>query len=84
MDFGNRDEYRLDGILDCDWRYVDLLWAGGDPCLIYFHEEVDPPCGEADSGGESYNTDKQPADCTFAQLEVVPPHELASIFATSR
>ena len=31
-----------------------------------------------------WRTDKQPADCTFAQLEVVPPHELASIFATSR
>jgi len=25
--------------------------------------------------------DKQPKDCTFAQLEVVPPHELAAIFA---
>ena len=25
--------------------------------------------------------DKQPRDCTFAQLEVVPPHELAAIFA---
>jgi ATP-dependent DNA ligase len=27
--------------------------------------------------------DKKPADCTYAQLEVVPPHELASIFAGS-
>ncbi len=25
--------------------------------------------------------DKQPADCTFAQLEVVPPHELETIFS---
>jgi ATP-dependent DNA ligase len=25
--------------------------------------------------------DKKPADCTYAQLEVVPPHELAQIFA---
>jgi ATP-dependent DNA ligase len=25
--------------------------------------------------------DKKPADCTYAQLEVVPPHELAAIFA---
>ena len=24
--------------------------------------------------------DKRPMDCTFAQLEVVPPHELAAIF----
>ena len=28
-----------------------------------------------------WRTDKSPRDCTFAQLEVVPPHELAAIFA---
>jgi ATP-dependent DNA ligase len=28
-----------------------------------------------------WRTDKKPADCTYAQLEVVPPHELAAIFA---
>jgi ATP-dependent DNA ligase len=28
-----------------------------------------------------WRTDKNPLDCTFAQLEVVPPHELAAIFA---
>jgi ATP-dependent DNA ligase len=28
--------------------------------------------------------DKRPRDCTFDQLEVVPPHELAAIFATGR
>jgi ATP-dependent DNA ligase len=27
-----------------------------------------------------WRTDKKPADCTYAQLEVVPPHELADIF----
>ncbi len=29
-----------------------------------------------------WRTDKTPRDCTFAQLEVVPAHELAAIFAT--
>ncbi len=29
-----------------------------------------------------WRADKPPRDCTYAQLEVVPPHELASIFAT--
>jgi ATP-dependent DNA ligase len=29
-----------------------------------------------------WRQDKRPSDCTFAQLEVVPPHELAAIFAT--
>lgn len=28
-----------------------------------------------------WRPDKRPADCTFAQLEVVAPHELAAIFA---
>jgi ATP-dependent DNA ligase len=31
-----------------------------------------------------WRTDKRPRDCTFAQLEVVAPHELAAIFATGR
>ena len=28
-----------------------------------------------------WRMDKRPEDCTYAQLEVVPPHELAAIFA---
>lgn len=28
--------------------------------------------------------DKRPADCTYAQLEVVPPHELGQIFSAGR
>jgi ATP-dependent DNA ligase len=31
-----------------------------------------------------WRDDKRPRDCTFDQLEVVPPHELAAIFATGR
>ena len=31
-----------------------------------------------------WRPDKRPSDCTFAQLEVVPPHELSTIFATGR
>jgi ATP-dependent DNA ligase len=31
-----------------------------------------------------WRTDKKPSDCTYAQLEVVPPHELSAIFATGR
>lgn len=31
-----------------------------------------------------WRPDKRPNDCTFAQLEVVAPHELAQIFATGR
>jgi ATP-dependent DNA ligase len=31
-----------------------------------------------------WRTDKKPIDCTYAQLEVVPPQELAEIFAGGR
>jgi ATP-dependent DNA ligase len=31
-----------------------------------------------------WRTDKKPSDCTYAQLEVVAPHELAHLFAASR
>jgi ATP-dependent DNA ligase len=31
-----------------------------------------------------WRTDKKPADCTYAQLEVVPPQELAAIFPHGR
>jgi ATP-dependent DNA ligase len=31
-----------------------------------------------------WRTDKQPHDCTYAQLEVVAPHELSAIFAGGR
>jgi ATP-dependent DNA ligase len=31
-----------------------------------------------------WRTDKRPSDCTYAQLEVVPPLELATIFAGGR
>jgi ATP-dependent DNA ligase len=31
-----------------------------------------------------WRTDKKPSDCTYAQLEVVPPQELAAIFSGGR
>src|SRR3984893_2312953 len=31
-----------------------------------------------------WRTDKKPSDCTYEQLEVVPPQELAAIFASGR
>jgi ATP-dependent DNA ligase len=31
-----------------------------------------------------WRSDKKPADCTYAQLEVVPPQELAAIFPSGR
>jgi ATP-dependent DNA ligase len=31
-----------------------------------------------------WRTDKQPSDCTYAQLEIVPPQELTAIFPSGR
>jgi hypothetical protein len=31
-----------------------------------------------------WRIDKQPSDCTYAQLEIVPPQELMEIFAGGR
>ena len=31
-----------------------------------------------------WRRDKRPSDCTYAQLEVVAPHELADLFARAR
>jgi ATP-dependent DNA ligase len=31
-----------------------------------------------------WRPDKRPRDCSYAQLEVVAPHELSAIFATGR
>ncbi len=31
-----------------------------------------------------WRTDKKPSDCTYAQLEVVPPQELMEIFSSGR
>ena len=31
-----------------------------------------------------WRTDKKPTDCTYEQLEVVPPQELAEIFPSGR
>jgi ATP-dependent DNA ligase len=31
-----------------------------------------------------WRADKKPTDCTYEQLEVVPPHELMAIFSNDR
>jgi ATP-dependent DNA ligase len=31
-----------------------------------------------------WRTDRKPTDCTYAQLEVIPPHELSTIFSSGR
>jgi ATP-dependent DNA ligase len=64
----------------------DLSWEPLRPELVvqvaYDHMEGDRFRHTAQF--RRWRTDKRPRDCTFEQLEVVPPHELAAIFATGR
>ena len=64
----------------------DLSWEPIRPELVvqvaYDHMEGDRFRHTAQF--RRWRTDKRPRDCTFEQLEVVPPHELAAIFATGR
>ena len=64
----------------------DLSWEPLRPELVvqvaYDHMEGDRFRHTAQF--RRWREDKPPRDCTFEQLEVVAPHELAAIFATGR
>ena len=64
----------------------DLSWEPLRPELVvqvaYDHMEGDRFRHTAQF--RRWREDKRPRDCTFDQLEVVPPHELKAIFATGR
>jgi ATP-dependent DNA ligase len=64
----------------------DLSWEPLQPVLVvevaYDHMQGDRFRHTAQF--RRWRTDKKPGDCTYAQLEVVPPHELAAIFAGVR
>jgi ATP-dependent DNA ligase len=64
----------------------DLSWEPVRPELVvqvaYDHMQGDRFRHTAQF--RRWRDDKRPIDCTFDQLEVVPPHELAAIFATGR
>ncbi len=64
----------------------DLSWEPVRPELVvevaYDHMQGDRFRHTAQF--RRWRLDKKPADCTYAQLEVVPPQELAAIFASGR
>ncbi len=63
----------------------DLMWEPLRPELVvevaYDHMQGTRFRHTAQFRG--WRTDKRPAECTFAQLEVVPPQEIAEIFSGS-
>jgi ATP-dependent DNA ligase len=64
----------------------DLSWEALRPELVlevaYEHMQGDRFRHMAQF--RRWRSDKQPADCTYAQLEVVPPQELMEVFAGGR
>jgi ATP-dependent DNA ligase len=64
----------------------DLSWEPLRPELIvevaYDHMQGDRFRHTAQF--RKWRTDKKPSDCTYGQLEVVPPQELAAIFSQGR
>jgi ATP-dependent DNA ligase len=64
----------------------DLSWEPVRPELVvevaYDHMQGDRFRHTAQF--RRWRQDKKPSDCTYAQLEVVPPQELAAIFGTGR
>jgi ATP-dependent DNA ligase len=64
----------------------DLSWEPLRPELVVEveYEHMQGPRFRHMSRFRRWRTDKRPADCTYAQLEVVPPQELMAIFAEGR
>jgi len=80
------DAKRMPGAVSRWTGGKDLSWEPLRPELVvqvaYDHMQGDRFRHTAQF--RRWRTDKQPRDCTYAQLEVVAPQELAEIFATTR
>jgi ATP-dependent DNA ligase len=64
----------------------DLSWEPLRPELVVevAYEHMHGPRFRHMAHFRRWRTDKPPSDCTYAQLEVVPPQELAEIFSSGR
>jgi ATP-dependent DNA ligase len=64
----------------------DLSWEPLRPELVIevAYEHMQGARFRHMSHFKRWRVDKRPNDCTYAQLEVIPPHELAAIFAGAR
>ena len=79
---GSDAEHRMPGGQSRWSGGKDLSWEPLRPELVvqvaYDHMQGDRFRHTAQF--RRWRTDKKPSDCTYAQLEVVPPEELTSIF----
>jgi len=75
--------YRRPGAMSRWSQGKDLSWEALRPELVVqvAYDHMQNGRFRHTAQFRRWRPDKAPRDCTFDQLEVVPPHELASIFA---
>jgi ATP-dependent DNA ligase len=78
-------DQRLPGSLSRWSQHKDLAWEPLRPELVaeVAYDHMQGARFRHVAQFLRWRTDKSPQDCTYAQLEVVPPHELAQIFAVN-
>lgn len=79
-------EHRMPGGQSRWSQGKDLSWEPLRPELVVqvAYEHMQSGRFRHMSHFRRWRPDKKPEDCTFEQLEVVPPHELETIFSTGR
>ena len=85
-DAGNGAGHRMPGGQSRWSQGKDLSWQPLRPELVVevAYEHMQGTRFRHMAQFRRWRSDKRPSDCTFAQLEVVPPQELMAIFATGR
>ena len=84
--FGDEEPRRMPGGQSRWSQGKDLSWEPLRPELVVeiAYEHMQRGRFRHMAQFRRWRTDKSPSDCTYAQLEVVPPHELAAIFSSGR
>jgi ATP-dependent DNA ligase len=83
---GDGGEHRMPGGQSRWSQGKDLSWEPLRPELVVevAYEHMQGARFRHMSRFRRWRTDKKPSDCTYAQLEVIPPQELTAIFASGR
>ena len=83
---GGEAEHRIPGAQSRWSQGKDLSWEPLRPELVVevAYDHMQGSRFRHIAQFRRWRKDKKPSDCTYDQLEVVPPHELAQIFAGGR
>lgn len=86
QDTGDGAPHRRPGVGSRWSQGKDLSWVPVRPELVVevAYDHMQGSRFRHTAQFRRWRTDKPPTDCTFAQLEVVPPQEVTEIFATGR